>query len=92
MPDRCWYTPTSGIWQTVWLEAVGQVYMDRVKFTPDIDRREVKMELYLERFPFDMDVSVEVSYEGSIVNRAVHRISSRISKLTIDIREEDNID
>ena len=22
-PDRCWYTATSGIWQTVWLETTG---------------------------------------------------------------------
>jgi len=54
-PDRCWYTATSGIWQTVWLEAVGEVTIDRAKFTPDIDRRDVKVELYLERFPYDME-------------------------------------
>ncbi len=91
-PDRCWYTATSGIWQTVWLEAVGQVYMDRVKFTPDIDRRDVKLELYLEQFPYDMDLSVEVSYKGKIVHRSVRQVKSRISTVTIDVKEEDNID
>ena len=32
-----WYTATSGIWQTVWLEAVPQSYIASYKLTPDID-------------------------------------------------------
>ena len=32
-----WYTPQSGIWQTVWLEETCQNYIERVKITPDID-------------------------------------------------------
>uniref|UniRef100_UPI003FEE171C sugar-binding domain-containing protein n=1 Tax=Candidatus Fimivicinus sp. TaxID=3056640 RepID=UPI003FEE171C len=33
-----WYTATSGIWQTVWLEAVDQCYIREAKAVPDIDR------------------------------------------------------
>ena len=65
-PDRCWYIPTSGIWQTVWLEAVGEVFIDRVKFTPDIDRKDVKTEIYLDRFPYEADLEIEVSYKESL--------------------------
>ncbi|MFP4055177.1 MAG: glycoside hydrolase family 2 protein [Phycisphaerae bacterium] len=32
----CHYTRTTGIWQTVWLEAVGRTYMDRPRITPDL--------------------------------------------------------
>ena len=32
-----WYTATSGIWQTVWLEAVPQSYVASFRLTPDID-------------------------------------------------------
>ena len=32
-----WYTATSGIWQTVWLEAVPQSYIKAFRLTPDID-------------------------------------------------------
>ena len=31
-----WYTPTSGIWQTVYLEARGNSYIERVHITPDL--------------------------------------------------------
>lgn len=33
-----WYTSTSGIWQTVWLESVSQNYIRNYKLTPDIDK------------------------------------------------------
>ena len=32
-----WYTPQSGIWQTVWLEAVPESHITGLHFTPDID-------------------------------------------------------
>ncbi len=32
-----WYTGTSGIWQTVWLEAIDETHIDSVKLLPDID-------------------------------------------------------
>ena len=31
-----WYTPVSGIWQTVWLESVPENYIEALKITPDI--------------------------------------------------------
>ncbi len=32
-----WYLPTSGIWQTVWLESVPTTYIRALRITPDID-------------------------------------------------------
>ncbi|MCX6914011.1 MAG: beta galactosidase jelly roll domain-containing protein, partial [Verrucomicrobia bacterium] len=36
-PKGIWYTPTSGIWQTVWLEPVNAAYITDLKITPDVD-------------------------------------------------------
>jgi beta-galactosidase/beta-glucuronidase len=41
-----WYTPQSGIWQTVWLESTPVKYLDRVKITPDYDNEQVKFEYF----------------------------------------------
>ncbi|HEX4610262.1 MAG TPA: glycoside hydrolase family 2 TIM barrel-domain containing protein, partial [Urbifossiella sp.] len=41
-PHGIWYTPVTGIWQTVWLEPVPDAYVSRVRFTPDVDRGEVE--------------------------------------------------
>lgn len=42
-PRGIWYTPTSGIWQTVWLEPVSAAHITRVKATPDIDAGTVTL-------------------------------------------------
>lgn len=36
-PHGIWYTPVTGIWQTVWLEAVPETYIASTKNTPDLD-------------------------------------------------------
>ncbi len=38
-----WYTGTSGIWQTVWLEAVSKSRIEKIKLLPDIDKGVVNV-------------------------------------------------
>ncbi len=35
-PSGIWYTPTSGIWQTVWMEPVPEESVDSLVLTPDL--------------------------------------------------------
>ncbi|MGV9991599.1 LamG-like jellyroll fold domain-containing protein [Streptomyces sp. NPDC003374] len=35
-PGGIWYTPTSGIWQTVWMEPVPEASVDSLVLTPDL--------------------------------------------------------
>jgi hypothetical protein len=42
-PGGIWYTPVTGIWQTVWLEPVEQdAHIRAVRVTPDVDKGEVE--------------------------------------------------
>jgi hypothetical protein len=36
-PGGIWYTPSTGIWQTVWMEPVPKVSISKLKMIPDID-------------------------------------------------------
>ena len=36
-PDSIWYTPCSGIWQTVWMETVPGNYIESLHLVPDVD-------------------------------------------------------
>lgn len=38
-PEGIWYTPVTGIWQTVWIEAVPKTYIASIRQTPDIDTK-----------------------------------------------------
>jgi len=42
-PKSIWYTPVTGIWQTVWLEAVPKTYIKGFRQTPDIDRQNLSI-------------------------------------------------
>lgn len=44
-PGGIWYTPVSGIWQTVWLEPVPEMSIAGVVATPDIDKGEVEFRI-----------------------------------------------
>lgn len=37
-PANIYYTPTTGIWQTVWLEIVPAAAISGIKMTPDVDK------------------------------------------------------
>lgn len=91
-PDRCWYTASSGIWQTVWLETAGEVALDLIKITPNIDKSCAYMELYLDRKPENMNLKVDLYYNGRHINSVQWQLNERISKQTINIKEEDEID
>lgn len=43
-PGGMFYTPISGIWQTVWMEEVPTNYLKTVKITPDYDKEKVIFE------------------------------------------------
>lgn len=40
-PEGIWYTPVSGIWQTVWMEPVGKKHIADLLNTPDIDQQKL---------------------------------------------------
>ncbi len=46
-PEGIWYTPVSGIWQTVWLEPVPERHISGVYPVADIDRGEVEFSVDL---------------------------------------------
>ena len=40
-----WYTPTSGIWQSVWIEYVPATYIKSLKITPNLDEKFVSIKV-----------------------------------------------
>lgn len=42
-PESIWYTPTTGIWQTVWMETVPEAYITDVRITPDVDHKRLQV-------------------------------------------------
>jgi beta-galactosidase/beta-glucuronidase len=47
-PHGIWYTPVTGIWQTVWLEAVPKTYISNTVQTPDVDKKTLLVSATVE--------------------------------------------
>ena len=63
-PEGIWYTPVSGIWQTVWIEPVPKNHIQSIKTTPDIDKRILKVEALVNDYGSANKVVVKVK-EGT---------------------------
>ncbi len=50
-PHSIWYHRITGIWRSVWLEAVPSVHITHLAWTPDITRAAVRLELELNSRP-----------------------------------------
>jgi hypothetical protein len=48
-PHSCFYTRTTGIWQTVWLEPVARVHLKRPRVTPDLGSACFRLEVPLSQ-------------------------------------------
>ncbi len=42
-PGGIFYTPTTGIWQTVWLEPAPKAHIDGLRIVPEVDRKQVRV-------------------------------------------------
>ena len=46
-PHGIWYPRTTGIWQTVWLERVPRTWIRQLRWTPNLERWELGLEVLL---------------------------------------------
>lgn len=63
---RCFYSRTTGIWQTVWLEFLPEVHLEKVKFFPNIADGSVSIEAELCG---KADFDCEITFEGKPMGR-----------------------
>ena len=92
-PYECWYTPVSGIWQSVYLEAVGDVAVQYAHIIPDIDAGTATVELLLDRHPTaPVEAEFVVRLEGREVLRQSARLSQRNCRVIFDMLDDRNRD
>ena len=66
-PGGIMYTPTTGIWQTVWLEPVAKTSVQDLKIIPDIDLQRVKLTVNAVNSTPDTKVVITVRNGDSVV-------------------------
>lgn len=89
----CWYTPVSGIWQTVYLEAVGEIDIKYIHVTPDIDNHMFTAEIALDKRPVcPLDLELTVSFGGKLKRRVTVNCEDRITRVPVDLIVKADLD
>ena len=85
-PEGIWYTPVTGIWQTVWLEPVPDKFITQVKTTPNIDINILNIEVATNNFSASDRIEVKVMDGSKVVATA-----QSINHLPVEIVMPDQV-
>ena len=77
-PEGIWYTPVSGIWQTVWMEPVADTYISDLKILPDIDSNTLSVDVKKSSCDADIVATVQVKENGEVVAEGRSVNNSRV--------------
>ena len=73
-PSGIWYTPVTGIWQTVWMEPVAASYIAAIKAVPDVDKGIMKVTVSATNAamnqPMPTTATVQLLQDGKVVAQA----------------------
>ncbi len=62
--ESIFYTRTTGIWQSVWLEAVSPMHLASCRITPLFDDRSVRFSYALSAAPQNVTLTAEITFRG----------------------------
>ena len=81
----CYYTRTTGIWQTVWLEYVPQTHIVSAKYYPDAANGKLTVRAVVKG---NAELTAVAYYNGKEVGRACALSSGNNADLTIELSEK----
>ena len=88
----CWYTPTSGIWQTVWLEAVGESHLEYLQIDTDLDQRQVAFTFEVEHFQESLEILATISFRGRVYKTVSTSVGDGYPSLLVRLDWPDELD
>lgn len=86
----CMYTRTTGIWQTVWLEAVPESYLAGVRITPDLDAGRLHLQVRVEgpvpgSGPAGLTLRARAKASGAFVAEGHTAAATPVTTLVLDV-------
>lgn len=86
--EGCVYTRTTGIWQPVWLEAVGTSFVEGFSVVPDPDRSRVLIDAAVNGAEQGLKLTVEAFANGKSVGKDSCPASWRNHRLVVDLKKK----
>ncbi len=84
-----WYTNTTGIWQSVWLERVPKTYIKSVFYDTDIDNGQVKLRVHLNKFLEGLKLEYKILNKGETIASGSFNPRSTSDEITVELFQRD---
>lgn len=83
--EAIFYTRTTGIWQTVWMEAIDHTHLGQVRITPLPATGEVRLDAHVNGHSASADVrlNVRISFQGNPVAEDLYQLHAADESRTI---------
>ena len=82
-PEGIWYTPVTGIWQTVWLEPVASNHITAIKAIPDVDNSVVGVTVSTSESSVTDIVEVQISDKNNKVVATAQGVQGQEMRLMV---------
>ena len=82
-PEGIWYTPVTGIWQTVWLEPVASNHITAIKAIPDVDNSVVGVTVSTSESSVTDIVEVQISDKNNKVVATAQGVQGQEMRLQV---------
>ncbi|MDH6363989.1 beta-galactosidase/beta-glucuronidase [Enterococcus sp. PF1-24] len=83
-----WYTNTTGIWQTVWLEEVADIYLTKVKMTPLYDNGKIRIQAKINQPAANSKLKYKITFKGDLITAGCTKIFSNKVDIAMDLFDE----
>ncbi|RAK38596.1 UNVERIFIED_ORG: glycosyl hydrolase family 2 [Chitinophaga ginsengisegetis] len=84
-PGNIYYTPSSGIWQTVWLEKVPESYIDDFKLSCNIDNNSISVNIKTTTKEKNLAIEAVVKTQGKVIATKKVPLPGETADINIDI-------
>lgn len=83
----CYYTRTTGIWQTVWLECVNACHIKSLKYIPSVATSSLFVEAVLSQPREGLQLSAAAAWKGEEVGTKTAKVCGCVASVEIPLSE-----
>ncbi|WP_461219373.1 glycoside hydrolase family 2 protein [Lapidilactobacillus salsurivasis] len=86
--EGIWYTNSTGIWQTVWVESVAQKHIEQVRMTPDLDHTSVKLAIDVADSAIGAKLGYEIKFGETVIANDQLQIQATHIERSVELAQQ----
>ena len=85
----CWYTDTTGIYKTAWVEFVPEAYINEIVINPSINEKNVNISCQIAGNSEEKELLATVTFNEKVIAKGSATVSDGTAELTINLDNDE---